>query len=417
MSLGSAVDQAAASMAENSRGNTPWISVEKSRELRRRKLEEKQKCFQRKRRTRELQLRLDNQVDDIALETESLRYQEDDLLHCQRHYTLAQKKLAENATVVADMEQRLNAEREKLAELQRAFDARNQRLQSEERQVCAEKEAISSLDRDTALNQQMLVAKREMLALTQKRLEECDDLQSVPSSCSENGSSRRPQTPNLSSYEAESLQENVAGLPRTPSSSHIWPIQSGGSERTASDSHAFTRDGHGYFLGSPKGELHCALLTEIRAQRPDQKDNPVNSLLSEDEVNVRSAGVVQDHRHAILEKAKKLNKPVEDVNWPHVGQGRVGTDVEQTDRIKYKASQVPTDPRTAIPDKMKKSARLKSFNELSLVRQIGQYVGEVNWFGEERPLAALLAYMTGQIKEPCTNCKKAADPGNQCWSK
>lgn len=89
----------------------------------------------------------------------------------------------------------------------------------------------------------------------------------------------------------------------------------------------------------------------------------------------------------------------------------------QTGRNKYKAVNIPSDPRTAIPKWMKASARVSSFAGLPLLREIGQYVGEVNWFGEERNLSALLAYMTGTVRKPCTNCEKAAKPGNRFWCK
>ena len=77
-----------------------------------------------------------------------------------------------------------------------------------------------------------------------------------------------------------------------------------------------------------------------------------------------------------------------------------------------KASNIPADPRTAVPDWLR-TTRIRKFDGLPLLREIGQYIGNPDWFKHERNLACLLAYMTGDICEPCNNCQTAARTDNQ----
>jgi hypothetical protein len=77
---------------------------------------------------------------------------------------------------VEQMEQKLNAEREKLIKLQRAFNAQFQRHEFEEQLFSAEKEAVCSLERDIVSKRQKLAVDEKELALANKSPEEGDDL-------------------------------------------------------------------------------------------------------------------------------------------------------------------------------------------------------------------------------------------------
>jgi hypothetical protein len=298
-------------MSSNDSGGAPSTSAGTARESRKRELEEKQKTFELKKRKRHMKLQLENQADALALETESLQYQEEDLSQHQQDCALKQKKLADNINAVAHMEQKLNVERKELAELQRTFDAQSQRLQLEEKQFSAEEEIVGSLERDVASKREKLAVDQKELALAQKRFEDGDYLLTVDGSDSEAGCSKRGKNHNLP---AENPDESVNHLPRTPSSRYFCPVHSGASEGTDFDNHVFVRDGHRYFLGSPSGEAISAVLSEIRTKRGEQKDDTFESVPSEHKANSVSAKVVEDHRLAILDKAKKVNKPVEDVS-------------------------------------------------------------------------------------------------------
>lgn len=81
-----------------------------------------------------------------------------------------------------------------------------------------------------------------------------------------------------------------------------------------------------------------------------------------------------------------------------------------------KASSIPADPRTAVPHGLR-TTRIRKFDGLPLLREIGQYIGNPDWFKNERSLACLLAYMTGDICEPCNNCQTAARRDNQSGCK
>src|SRR5271170_8198184 len=81
-----------------------------------------------------------------------------------------------------------------------------------------------------------------------------------------------------------------------------------------------------------------------------------------------------------------------------------------------KASGIPADPRTAVPDRLR-TTRIRKFDGLPLLREIGQYIGNPDWFKNERNLVCLLAYMTGDICKPCNNCQTAARKDNQSGCK
>lgn len=298
-------------MSSNDSGSASPTSTVITRESRKRALEEKQKNFELEKRKRRTKVNLENQADALALETESLQYQEEDLSQYQQDCAHKERKLADSVTAMEHMEQILNTEREKLVELQKTFDEQKERLDWEKQQFSAEKEVIGSLERDFASKQEKLAADEKKLALARERFEDGDDLISVDGSDSEFGCSKRRKNHNL---EAESLEENVNCLPGTPTSSHFHAVHSDASEGTNVDNHAFVRDGYGYHLGSPSGEAISAVLSEIRAKRREQNDDTPESVPSEHKSIVVSGKTVEDHRLAILEKAKRVDKPIEDVS-------------------------------------------------------------------------------------------------------
>jgi hypothetical protein len=79
--------------------------------------------------------------------------------------------------------------------------------------------------------------------------------------------------------------------------------------RTAVDCHVSTRDGHGHFLGSSKGDVLVAVLRQLRAKREDQEDSSLDSFPSRKEINVRLNRLIEDYRLAILEKARSSGSP------------------------------------------------------------------------------------------------------------
>jgi hypothetical protein len=77
---------------------------------------------------------------------------------------------------VEQMEQKLNAEREKLIELQRAFNAQFQSHEFEEQLFSAEKDAVYSLEQDIVSKRQQPAVDEKELDLANRSLKEGDNL-------------------------------------------------------------------------------------------------------------------------------------------------------------------------------------------------------------------------------------------------
>jgi hypothetical protein len=92
---------------------------------------------------------------------------------------------------VKQMEQKLNAEREKLIELQRAFNAQFQSHEFEEQLFSAEKDAVYSLEQDIVSKRQKPAVDEKELDLANRSLKEGDNLLIVYDSDSKSRSSRR----------------------------------------------------------------------------------------------------------------------------------------------------------------------------------------------------------------------------------
>ena len=121
-----------ASMSSNGGGPTPSSSLGVVSEARKREFETKQKLFDQRKRKRDKERKLEDQAHELAWEAESLNFQEEELLRLRQIRTRRTQRLIENADALADMELKLNAEREKLEKI---FDAQKRSLECERQDV------------------------------------------------------------------------------------------------------------------------------------------------------------------------------------------------------------------------------------------------------------------------------------------
>jgi len=179
-----------ASMSSNCGGPTPSSGLGVVSEARKREFEMKQKLFDQRKRKRDKERKLEDQAHELAWEAESLNFQEE-LLRLRQIRTRRTQRLTENADALADMELKLNAEREKLANMEKIFDAQKRSLECERQEFSAEEEAVGSLEREIESTRKKLAADKEQLALAQQSFEENDDLPSDDDSMQEIGNSKR----------------------------------------------------------------------------------------------------------------------------------------------------------------------------------------------------------------------------------
>jgi len=289
----------------NSGGPTPSSSLGVVSEARKREFETKQKLFDQRKRKRDKQRKLEDQAHELAWEAESLNFQEEELLQLRQIRTRRAQRLSENADALADMEPKLNAEREKLANMEKIFDAQKKSLECERQEFIAEEEAVGSLEREIESTRKKLAADKEQLALAQQCFEENDDLPCDDDSTLEIGNSKRRKDYNCLGPNAEGLEEDVDRFPATPPSSSFRPVRSDACGGTNAGGVESAHQGHEFFLGSPEGKARGDMLKEIRSKQLEGQNSPRQPIQSQNENDIVSAEAVEAHRLALLAKATK----------------------------------------------------------------------------------------------------------------
>ena len=292
-------------MSSNGGGPMPSSSLEVVSEARKREFEMKQKLFDQRKRKRDKERKLEDQAHELAWEAESLNFQEEELLRLRQIRTRRAQRLTEDADALADMELKLNAEREKLANMEKIFDAQKNSLECERQEFSAEEEAVGSLEREIESTRKKLAAGKEQLALAQQCYEEDNDLPSGDDSTLEIGNSKRQKDHNCPRLNAEGLEEDIDRFPATPSSSNFRPVRSDTSGGTNANGVESAHEGHEFSLGPPEGKARRDMLKEIRSKQLEGQDRPRQSIQSENENDIVSDEAVEAHRFALLAKATK----------------------------------------------------------------------------------------------------------------
>ena len=292
-------------MSSNGGRPTPSSSLGAVSETRKREFETKQKLFDQRKRKRDKERKLEDQAHELAWGAESLNFQEEELLRLRQIRTRRAQRLTEDADALADMELKLNAEREKLANMEKIFDAQKKSLEFERQEFSAEEEAVGSLEREIESTRKKLAADKEQLALAQQRFEENDDLPSGDDSTLEISNSKRRKDHNCPGLNAEGLEQDIDRFPATSSSSNFRLVRSDTSGGTNADGVESAHEGYGFPLGSPEGRARGDMLKEIRSKQLEGQDRPRQSLQSENENDIVSDEAVEAHRLALLAKAMK----------------------------------------------------------------------------------------------------------------
>jgi hypothetical protein len=288
-------------MSSNGGAPTPSLSLGVVLEARRREFETKQKLFDQRKRKRDKERKLEDQAHELAWEAESLNFQEEEILQLRQIHTRRAQRLTENADALADMELKLNGEREKMANMEKIFDAQKKSLESERQEFSTEEEAVGSLEREIESMRKKLAADKEQLALAQQCFEENDDLPSGDDSKLEIGNSKRRKDHNCPGLNAEGLEEEVSRFPATPSSSNFRPVRSDTSGATNANGVESTHEGYEFFLGSPEGKAGGDMLKGFKSKQLEGQDSPRQSIQSENENDI----AIEAHRLALLAKATK----------------------------------------------------------------------------------------------------------------
>ena len=292
-------------MLSNGGGPTPSLSLGVVSEARRREFETKQKLFDQRKRKRDKERKLEDQAHELAWEAESLNFLKEELLQLRQIRTRRAQRLTENADAIADLDLKLNAEREKLANMEKIFDAQKKSLEWETQEFTAEEEAIGSLEQEIESTRKKLAADKEQLALAQRSFEENNDLPSGDDSTLEIYDSKRRKDHNYPGLDAEGLEQDVDRFPATPSSGNFRAVRSDASGGTDADGVESAHEGYQFFLGSPEGKARGDMLKEIRSKQLKGQHSPRQSIQSENENDIVSDKVVEAHRLALLAKATK----------------------------------------------------------------------------------------------------------------
>ena len=264
-------------MSSNGGGPTPSSSLGVVSEARKREFETKQKLFDQRKRKKDKERKLEDQAHELAWEAESLNFLKEELSQLRQIRTRRAQRLTENADALADMELKLNAEREKLANMEKIFDAQKRSLECESQEFSAEEEAVGSLEREIESTRKKLAADKEQLALAQQCFEENNDLPSGDDSTLEIGDSKRRKDHNCPGLNAAGLDR----IPATPSSSNFRPVRSDASGGTNAYGVESAHEGYEYFLGSPEGKARGDMLIakgdQKQATRRTGSSSPVHS--------------------------------------------------------------------------------------------------------------------------------------------